>query len=116
MDIHTHVQESIRLLTGVEDGTLSAMDSYNIANKIDYVMTSLIVKYLRKKYPATNQASSGVIGRLVDLTGTYPQVVQLVKKGEDDPISEWFEETYSYRDFYDKPEEFVSLIIDKIEG
>ena len=116
MDINSHIQEGVRLLCGIEQGTLPSSECFNIVDKIDYVTTSLIVRYLRKKYPATKPASSGVMGRLVDLTGTYPQVVQLVKKGEQDPISEWFNDTYSFREFYEDPETFVKLIVEKIEG
>ena len=87
MDIQTQIREGERFLTGVEDGILPSSDCYNIASSLDPVLVSLIVRYLRKKYPASNPQSSGVIGRLVDLSGTYPQIVKMVQEGEQDSIS-----------------------------
>ncbi|NRA65204.1 MAG: hypothetical protein HRU19_12020 [Pseudobacteriovorax sp.] len=116
MDINTQIRESLRLLTGIKEGILPSSDCYSIISKLDCVLTSITIRYLRKKYPPTNPASSGVIGRLVDLTGTYPDVVKVVKDGEADSISEWFDETYSFRDFYDNPEELITMIVEKLEG
>ena len=116
MDITTQIREGTRLLIGIEEGTLPSSDCYNIIAQLDEVLVSLVVRYLRKKYPPTRPEAAGVVGRLVDLTGTYPIVVKKVKDGEDDPISEWFDDTYAFRDFYSTPEEFIELIVNKLEG
>lgn len=116
MDITSQIREGVRLLDGIEEGTMNSSDSYNIIDQLDDVLVSLIIKFLRKKYPPSRPEASGVIARLVDLSGTYPKVVQKVKNGETDPISEWFEESYAFRDYYSTPEEFVDLIVNKLEG
>ena len=77
---------------------------------------SLTFKYLRKKYPPSRPEAAGVVGRLVDLSGTYPKVVEMVKEGEEDPMCEWFEDTYTYREYFDSPEDFIELIVNKLEG
>ncbi|SMF66596.1 hypothetical protein [Pseudobacteriovorax antillogorgiicola] len=116
MDITSQIREGVRLLTGIEEGTLPSSECYNIINQLDEVLVSLTIRYLRKKYPPTRQEATGVVSRLVDLSGTYPQVVQMVKDGEADPISEWFTDTYAFREFYDSPESFIETIVNKLEG
>lgn len=116
MDINSQIREGLRFLTGVEEGNLSSSDAYNIISSLDPVLISLSIKYLRKKYPPTRQESAGIMGRLVELSGTYPKVVQWVKDGDEDPISEWFHDTYSLKDFFSDPEEFIDLIVNKLEG
>lgn len=116
MDINSQIREGVRLLEGLEDGVLNSSDCYNIVDSLDDVLVSLIIKYLRKKYPPSKPEAAGVMGRLVDLSGTYPKIVQIVKEGEEDPISEWFQESYAFRDYYSDPDEFVSLIVNKLEG
>ncbi len=116
MDIQTQVRESLRWLEGVEDGALQTQDLYLIADKLDPVIVSLMIRYLRKKYPSTKPDSGAVIGRLVELGSTYPGITKKAKEAESDPISEWFTETYNFGEFYQKPEEMVQLIVDKLEG
>ena len=116
MDINSQIREGVRLLEGLEDGVLPSSDCYNILDQLDDVLVSLVIKYLRKKYPASKPDAAGVMGRLVDLSGTYPKVVQKVKNGDDDPISEWFEESYAYRDYFSDPDAFITLIVNKLEG
>jgi hypothetical protein len=116
MDPQAQVRESLRWLEGLEGGSLPAQDLFNIADRLDPVIVSLMIRYLRKKYPSAKPESSAIIGRLVELSSTYPQVVNRAKDAETDPISEWFMETYSFGQFYQKPEEMVQLIIDKLEG
>lgn len=109
-------RDSLRWLEGLEDGHMGSLDLYNLSQKLDPVLTSLMIRYLRKKYPNTKPEAAGVIGRLVDLSGTYPQVVKTAKDAESDPICEWFLETYSFSEFYQKPEEMIDLIVEKLEG
>ena len=116
MDINSQIREGIRLLEGLEDGLLSSSDCYNIFDTLDDVLVSLIIKYLRQKYPPTQPDAAGVMGRIVELSSTYPKVVEKVKSGDADPITEWFEDSYTYRDYYSDPEEFISLVVNKLEG
>ena len=110
------IREGLRLLKGLEEGNLSASDAYNVAGKQDPVMIYFVLKFLREKYPAGNPTSEGVVRRMVELTSTYPDLVKMSKKGEADVIAEWFGESYALSEFYDDQEQFISLLVEKIEG
>lgn len=116
MSIQMEVKESLRLLMGIENGTLTAADASNVAAGRDPVIVYFVLRYLREKYPPSSPTSQGVTTRLVELTGTYDQVIKASKKGEKDSIREWFDDTYAMREFFDKPEELVELLVEKIEG
>ena len=109
-------REGLRLLNGLENGTLTASDAFNIADKRDPVIVYFVMRYLREKYPPTSPASLGVKQRLVELTSTYDGLVSKAKKGEKDCIREWFDDSYELKKFFDKPEELIDLLVDKIEG
>lgn len=110
------VRDGLRWLEGIEDGAMNTGDLYILSQNLDPVLVTLIVKYLRKKYPASKPEGAGVTARLVDLSSTYPDLVKSMKTGESDPITEWFTETYNFGEFYAKPEEMVELIVEKIES
>ena len=116
MDTQTQIRESVRWLRGLEEGSLPAQDLFNIADSLDPVAISLMIRYIRKKYPSTKPEAGAVIGRLVELGSTYPQIINRARDAEHDPISEWFMDTYSFGEFYQNAEEMVQLIIDKLEG
>lgn len=110
------VRDGVRFLEGLEEGNMGTGDLYILSQKLDPVMITIVVKYLRKKYPATKPEGAGVTTRLVELTTTYPDLVKTMKTGESDPIVEWFTETYNFGEFYAKPEEMVELVVEKLEG
>jgi hypothetical protein len=116
MDAQAQVREGLRWLDGIESGNVPANDLFFIAEKLDPVLTSLIIRYLRKKYPCAKPEAAGVLSRILELTGTYPQLVKKTRDAEQDPVSQWFLETYSFSEFYNKPGELVQLIVDKLEG
>ncbi len=109
-------REGKRLLHGLENGTLVSADAFNLAEKRDPVLVYLILKYLREKHPTSGGRATGVATRVLELLSTYESIVKMAKKGEKDPISTWFNETYSTRDFYNDPDGFVDLIVEKLEG
>lgn len=115
MDINTQINEANRLLTGIEDGVLDANDSFLIADKLDPVLVAIIVKFLRQKYKSRPE-ESGIITRILEISKVYGEFVNKIQEGESDPIFEWFEETYSYRDYYSQPEKLIEVVIDKLEG
>ncbi len=110
------VRESLHWLEGIEDGTMTTGDLYNLSTKLDPVLINMIIKYIRKKYPSTKPEAAGVIGRLVELTNTYPDIVKKMKSAETDPIVEWFSESYNFGEFYSKPEEMLEMLVDKLES
>lgn len=115
MDITTQIKETNRLLIGLEDGVLDANDSYLIAEKLDPVLVALVVKFLRKKYKGRPE-ESGIITRILEVSKVYSEFVKKIQEGESDPIYEWFEETYDFKTYYQKPEEFIEVIVEKLEG
>ena len=110
------VRDGVRWLEGIEDGAMNTGDLYILSQKMDPVLLTLIVKFLRKKYPVSKPEGAGVTTRLVELTSTYPDLVKIMKTGESDPITEWFTETHNFGEFYTKPEEMIELIVEKIES
>lgn len=116
MSVTSDRNETVRLLRGLEDGTLKSQDAYQIASKRDPIMLYFVLRYLREKHPASSPQSTGVNQRLLELSGTYPDVVAMAKKGEKDAMREWFDDTYAMREFFSDSEKFVDLIIDKLEG
>lgn len=108
--------EAIRLLEGLEDGNLDFVEAYRITEKMDPVVIYFVMRFLREKYPPNNPASQGVVERMIKFTTDYDQVVKLAKKGEKDPLKEWFDDAYSMREFFPRPEELISELVEKLEG
>jgi hypothetical protein len=108
--------EAVRLLRGLEAGGLAAADARIIAEILDPVLVHFIVKYLRESYPASNPAATAVLDRVVELTSTYPAIVEKSKEGEQDPVSVWFEDEYSFGEFRGRGRELIEMIVDKLES
>jgi len=104
------------VLSGVENGTCDSSEAYKVGVDLDPVYLCFIFRYLREKYPPSHQHAQGVIERLVELTSTYGDLVQKAQKGEKDPITEWFDDAYSLRDYTNDPEKLIGLLMDKIES
>jgi len=115
MNTSTDRNEAMRLLKGLEDGSVDAVDARILAEDLDPVLLYIIVRYLREVYPATDPAASPVLERVLKLTSTYPKMVEKSKAGEQDPVSRWFESESSFRDFRGRADELIELIIDKLE-
>ena len=104
-----------RLLSGLENGTLSAADAPIVADDLDPVLVYVIVNFLRAVHPASDPAATPVLERVVRLTSGHPTVVARYREGEQDPISRWFEGDYEYRDFLGRESDLIELIVDKLE-
>jgi hypothetical protein len=102
------------IIAGIEDAQLNTRDVFNLINEADPALVHFIFAWIRAWYPASHGASDGVLGRLVDLCVQHPKAGRLAKTGESDPIVAWFESEHRYRDF--RADEFVELIIEKLEG
>ncbi len=103
---------ALRILEGIEEGTMSASDSIGLVEGADPALVYLLFTWLRKRY-ADHPNSDAVIGRLVAVSN-LGSVSKLMKEGQADPVSRWFEDAYSYRDIEKK--QFVEMIIDKLES
>jgi len=113
MAFEQQTKEALRLLEGIERGTMTAADSSNLVNDADPALVYLLFTWLRQQYGGSNPASEAVLGRLVAISN-QGGVAAKMKKGQTDPVVEWFEESYSYRNI--AASEFVEMIVEKLEG
>ena len=104
---------ALRIVEGIEEGTMSASDSFSLIEEADPALVYLIFTWLRSRY-ANHPAADAVIGRVLAISNQYPSVAKMMKEGQADPVVEWFEESYTYRNLGSK--EFVALIVEKLEG
>ena len=107
-------REVVRFLDGIEEGDLPISDAFNILRTLDPLMGHFLLTYLREKNPVTD-TSHGPGERLLNLVSTYKEAANMAKPHED-PMIEWFEDTYSYRQFFNERDEFINLLIEKFEG
>lgn len=112
MALEQEQRAALRILEGIEEGTMSASDSFALVEDADPALIYLIFTWLRKRY-ADHANSDAVIGRLLAIS-TRGKVPAMMKEGQADPVVQWFEESYSYRELGSK--EFIELIIEKLEG
>ena len=112
MALEQEQRAALRILEGIEEGTMSSSDSLALVEEADPALIYLIFTWLRKRY-ADHANADAVIGRLLEISkrGTVPK---LMKEGQADAVVQWFEESYSYKDLGSK--EFIELIIEKLEG
>jgi hypothetical protein len=112
MSLEQHQREAHRILEGIEEGTMSASDSFALVEDADPALIYLLFTWLRKRY-ADDVNSDAVLGRLAAVSGRGAMAKKM-KEGQADPVVQWFEESYSYRKLEAK--EFIELIIEKLEG
>lgn len=106
-------REALRLLEGIEQGTMTAWDSFRLIEAADPALVYLVIRWLRATY-AGHPASEGVIGRIVAICQEHPSTTRILQQGERDPIARWFEESYPYRDL--DREAFIAVVVDKLES
>src|SRR3979409_920960 len=103
---------ALRILEGIEDGTMSATDSLALVEDADPALIYLIFTWLRKRY-ADHANSDAVIGRLGEVSARRTGAT-LMKEGTTAAVVAWFEDAYAYRELDKK--KFIELIIEKLEG
>jgi hypothetical protein len=106
-------REARRILDGIEMGSMGASDSFTLLERADPTLVYFLVTWLRTRY-AHDPAAEGVIGRIVTICQRYPAVTRMMKQGQADPLVEWFEGTYEYRELTN--DEFVNLVVEKLES
>lgn len=107
-------RQAMHLLEGIENGTMSSSQLSNHIDEADPALVYLTVSWLRSRYGADHPAAGGVIGRIVELTKGAGSMNKKMNEGKTDPISTWFEEEFSYRDYSAK--DFIALIVEKLES
>jgi len=106
-------RRALHLLEGIENGTLSATESATLLDEADPALVYFIVTWLRTRYK-DHPAGDGVIGRLVEVTNGANSVGAKMREGKADPIVEWFEDEYSYREL--RAREFIAVVVEKLES
>ena len=111
MSYEQEQRAAMRILTGFEEGKLGTTELQSIVEEADPALVYLIFTWLRKRY--AGDSNDAVVARLVEVSdrGAIPE---MVKEGHDDPVVEWFEEGYSYRELDAK--QFIELVVDKLES
>lgn len=106
--------EALAMLMGIVDGTMMPDESNELLERADPALVYFLFKWIRKYYHGEREDSDGVRARLSELKNTYRALTRKAKDGEADPIVEWFEGAYRYREL--DPVGFVDLVIEKLEG
>jgi hypothetical protein len=104
---------ALRMLEGIELGTMTPAESYAALEEADPTLVYFIFKWLRKRY-RDHPAAEGVLGRLAEVCNTHRSLTRKAKQGEDDPVVGWFESTYAYQDL--EAADFIDCIVEKLEG
>ena len=107
-------RSAARLLDAFENATLPIDEMVRLTAEADPAWVYLMFGWLRGRYRSGHPASDGVLGRILAVCTNSPKVARMVRSGETDPISEWFEETYEYRDF--DREGFIDVVVEKLES
>lgn len=107
-------QEALAVLLGIVHG-LAEPDETNAAlADADPALVYFLFKYIKKHYHRDHPDNEVVRGRLSAVTNQYRALTRRAKTGEEDPIVEWFEGSYRYDEM--TADEFVDLVIEKLEG
>jgi hypothetical protein len=88
---------ALRLLSGIEDGTMTAAQSADAAQEADPALLYLIFTWLRRRYEGDSN-SDVVTARLLAVTTYAPTLAKKLKEGQADSLVEWFEDEYKYRE------------------
>ncbi len=113
MSFEHEKKTALRVLEGIELGTMSPDESFGELRDADPTLVYFMFKWLRKRY-REHAAAEGVLGRLADLCNTHRSITRRAKEGEDDPVVGWFEGSYKYKDL--DSSEFIDIIVEKLEG
>jgi len=107
---------ALRLLAGLEAGSLSSVEAGQLAGRIDPVLVWAVIGYLRASYPASDRAASAVLERVVGLTRSDPEVVVAVRLGEADPVARWFVAEYGFGVWRGRGPAMIAQIADKLDS
>lgn len=107
-------RQAMRMLQGIENGSMKAWQSRDLLEDADPTLVYFVFTWLRAHYPPSHSAAEGVLGRLAEICTRHPTIPRRVKAGAADPLVDWFEGAYSYRDFDRRA--FIDLVVEKLEG
>lgn len=108
--------DALRLLSGLDGGSLSTFEAYTLADRIDPVLVYAIVGFLRASYPAAHPAASAVLGRVGELMRKHPHIVRKAQEGERDPISQWLRGEGGFDAYRGRGPAMIEDLCDKLES
>ncbi|MEM6993986.1 MAG: hypothetical protein AAF721_25970 [Myxococcota bacterium] len=104
---------ALKMVEGIELGTMSADESHALLDEADPVLVYFVFKWLRKRY-RDHDLGQLVLGRMNEVRNTYRAITRKAKSAEDDPLVGWFEGSHVYADL--SAEEFVDIVVEKLES
>lgn len=107
-------QHAFDILLGIAQATAMADESFALLKDADPVLIYFLFRWLKKHYHKDHDDYEFVKANVGDLRNSHRQLTRMAKDGEEDPIVEWFESTYKYREM--SAFEFIDLLIEKLEG
>lgn len=113
MAFEAEKEAALRILQGIELGTMTADESYELLAEADPALVYFIFKWLKKRY-RDHEDEEEVRRRVKDIRNTYRAITRRAKSAEDDPLIGWFEGTYQYKDL--DAAEFIDIVVEKLEG
>ena len=113
MAFDNEIRAALHLVESIEDGRRDIWGTFQLIEGADPTLVYFVFTWLRTRY-ASDPAGDGVMARMVQVCQEYPATLRILKKGEADALVSWFEDTYEYREF--NRDDFVALVVDKLEG
>ena len=105
-----------RFLDGLLHGRLSTVELYQEALELDPVYVHFVFRLARELAGGSSVDGRGALQRLLELNDTYPEVIKKAKEGENDPITEWFMDSYQFREYLREPIELFKMLEEKLES
>ncbi|TPV96907.1 MAG: hypothetical protein B7733_02350 [Myxococcales bacterium FL481] len=101
-------------LCGIVTGAAAPEESYAQLDPADPTLVYFIFKWIKKYYHRDHPDNAVVRSNLSAVTNQYRSLTRKAKDGENDPIVEWFEGTYRYREM--SAGELIDVVVEKLEG
>ena len=106
--------EAYSILTGIAYGTSTPDETFEVLKGQEPVFVYFVFRWLKKYFHKDHDDYEFVKANASDVKNTHRQLTRMAKDGEEDPLVEWFEGTYRYREL--DAVAFIDLLIEKLEG
>ncbi len=107
-------QHAFGILLGIAQASATADETFALLKDAEPVLVYFLFRWLKKYYHKDHDDYEFVKANLSDVRNSHRQLTRMAKDGEEDPLVEWFEGNYKYREM--TAFEFIDLIIEKLEG
>ncbi len=114
MSFETEKREARAILAAIEDSGPTPAQTFRLMQDADPALVHFVFAWLRAHYPSSHPSSDGVLGRLGALVTEHPAAAKMARKGAEDSLVAWFEESHSYREL--DADTFIDLVVEKLEG